>query len=100
MAFAIRSSRRVRIERSRNALSKHRRVFLKTVTGGLVAVVGGGLTVATVVTAAGWLLTAVARDRSDLRPVIALTAPSNRLAWTVPAGMASQQAVVAPSLPW
>jgi len=79
MAFAVRSSRRVRMARPRNSLSRHRRIILKTVTGGLAAVTAVVMTVITAMQAAGWLLTAATRDRSDLRPVIALAAPVGRL---------------------
>jgi len=69
--------------RPRNFLSKHRRIVLKTVTGGLAAVAAVVMTAITAMQAAGWLLTAATRDRSDLRPVTAFAAPVDRMA---PAG--------------
>jgi len=84
--------------RPRNPLSQHRRVILKTVTGGLAAVAAVVLTVTTAMHTAGWLLTAATRDRSDLRPVIALAAPVGRLAPTArSAGVANPVTVVAKS---
>jgi hypothetical protein len=98
MAFAVRSSRRVRMARPRNSLSKHRRIILKTVTGGLAAVAAVVMTVITAMQATGWLLTAAARDRSDLRPMIALAAPLGRPAPTArSAGVANPVTVVAKS---
>ena len=82
MAFAVRSSRRVRMARPRNSLSKRRRIILKTVIGGVAAVAAVVMTVTTAMHAAGWLLTAAIRDRSDLRPATALAAPVGRLAPT------------------
>src|SRR5258708_30634861 len=94
MAFAVRSSRRVRMARPRNSLSKHWRIILKTVTGGLAAVAAVVMTVTTAMHAAGWLLTAATRDRSDLRPVIALAMPLGRPAPTArPVAIASPPAV-------
>ena len=85
--------------RPRNAVSKPRRIILKTVTGGLAAVAAVVLTVTTAMHAAGWLLAAATRDRSDLRPVIALAATSDRPAWTArSARIASPPAVVVASL--
>jgi hypothetical protein len=84
--------------RPRNSLSKHRRIILKTVTGGLAAVAAVVMTVTTAMQAAGWLLTAAARDRSDLRPMIALAAPLGRPAPTArSAGVANPVTVVAKS---
>jgi hypothetical protein len=84
--------------RPRNSLSKHRRIILKTVTGGLAAVAAVVMTVITAMQAAGWLLTAAARDRSDLRPMIALAAPLGRPAPTArSAGVANPVTVVAKS---
>ena len=88
--------------RPRHALSKskskHRRIILKTVTGGLAAVAAVVMTVITAMQAAGWLLTTATRDRSDLRPVIALAAPAGRPAPIARAvGMASPLTVVAKS---
>jgi hypothetical protein len=81
-----------------NRLSKHRRIILKTVTGGLAAVAAVVMTVTTAMQTAGWLLTAATRDRSDLRPVIALAAPWGRPAPTAQsAGIASPVTVVAKS---
>ena len=98
MGFAVRSSRRVRMARPRNSLSKHRRIILKTVAGGLAAVAAVVMTVTTAMQAAGWLLTAAIRDRSDLRPVTVLAAP---VGWPAPtarsAGIASPLTVVAKS---
>src|SRR5438552_3223935 len=99
MAFAVRSWRRVRMARPRNSLSKHRRIILKTVTSGLAAVAAVVMTVTTAMHAAGWLLTASTRDRSDLRPGIALVAPSGRLASNArPAAVTSPPAVVVAAL--
>ena len=85
--------------RPRNAVSKHRRIILKTVTGGLAAVAAVVFTVTTAMHAAGWLLTAATRDRSDLRPVIALAAPSGRPAPPARAAyVASPPAVVVAAL--
>jgi len=98
MAFAVRSSRRVRMARPRNSLSKHRRIILKTVTGGLAAVAAVVMTVITAMQAAGWLLTAATRDRSDLRPVTAFAAPVDRMAPAVrSAGIGTPLTVVAKS---
>jgi hypothetical protein len=84
--------------RPRNSLSKHRRIILKTVTGGLAAVAAVVMTVITAMQATGWLLTAAARDRSDLRPMIALAAPLGRPAPTArSAGVANPVTVVAKS---
>jgi hypothetical protein len=66
--------------RPRNSLSKHRRIVLKTVSGGLAAVAAVVMTVITAMQAAGWLLTAATRNRADLRPVTALAVPVDRLA--------------------
>ncbi len=98
MAFAVRSSRRVRMARPRNSLSKRRRIILKTVIGGVAAVAAVVMTVTTAMHAAGWLLTAAIRDRSDLRPVTVLAAPVGRLAPTArSAGIASPLTVAAKS---
>ena len=98
MAFAVSSSRRVRMARPCNPLSKHRRIILKTVTGGLAAVAAVVMTVITAMQAAGWLLTAATRARSDLRPVIAVAAPASQLAPTTrSAGIVSPLTVVAKS---
>src|SRR5437868_9050166 len=99
MAFAIRSWRRVRMARPRNPLSKHRRIILKTATGGLAAAAAVVLTVTTAMHAAGWLLTAATRDRSEWRPVIALASPLDRPAPIArSARMASPPAVVVAAL--
>jgi hypothetical protein len=83
MAFAIRSSRRVRIAKPRNASSQHRRIVFRIVTGGVVAAAAVVMTVTAAMLAAGWLLTAATRDRSDMRLVIAQAAPSELPIWTV-----------------
>jgi hypothetical protein len=84
--------------RPRNSLSKHRRIVLKTVTGGLAAVAAVVMTAITAMQAAGWLLTAATRDRSDLRPVTAFAAPVDRMAPAARSGgMATPLTVVAKS---
>src|SRR5689334_17372565 len=100
MAFAVGSSRRVRMARPRNSLSKHRRIILRTVVGCLAAVAGVVVTVITAMQAAGWLLAAATRDRADLRPVTAFAAPVDRLAPTArPVAIATPVTVVAKSSP-
>jgi len=85
--------------RPRNPLPQHRRIILRTVLGGLAAVVAVVATVATVMQAAGWVLAVAARDRPELRPVIALTAPLGRPGSTVQtAAIVSSPAVVVASL--
>jgi len=99
MVVAIRSSRRVRIAKPRNALPQHRRTIFKTVTGGLAAMAVLVMAVTTVMLAAGGLLTIATRDRSDLRPVIALAAPLDRTASAArPVAIASPPAVVVAAL--
>jgi len=84
--------------RPRNSLSKHRRIVLKTVTGSLAAVAAVVMTAITAMQAAGWLLTAATRDRSDLLPVTAFTAPVDRMAPAVrSAGIGTPLTVVAKS---
>jgi hypothetical protein len=82
MAFSTKSSRPVRMARTRNAVSKRRRLVFKTVTGGLAAAAAVILTVATGMQVAGWLLAVSMRDRSELWPMVALATPSDRPAWT------------------
>jgi hypothetical protein len=83
-----------------NRLSKRRRIILKSVTGGLAAMAAVVMTVTMAMQAAGWLLTAATRDRSDLRPVIALAAPWGRPAPTArPVAITSPVTVVAKSWP-
>ena len=73
--------------------------MLKTVTGAVAIVAAVVVTVTTAMHAAGWLLTAATRDRSDLRPGIALVAPSGRPALNArPAAVASPPAVVVAAL--
>ena len=85
--------------RPRNAVSKPRRAILKTAIGGLAASAAVVVTVTAAMQAAGWVLTVATRNRSELRPVIALAATSDRPAWTArSARIASPPAVVVAAL--
>jgi hypothetical protein len=67
-------------------------------SGSLAAVAAVVMTVTTAMHAAGWLLNAAIRDRSDLRPVTALAVPVGRPAPTArPVAIASPLTVIAKS---
>jgi hypothetical protein len=95
MTYATRSSLHVGISKPRNSLSNPIRIVLKALTRGLVAAVIVVMTVAAVMTGAGWLLAVSLEARADIRSVVA--PPSARLAWTGPFAAGSASRLVAAS---